>query len=132
MAAIPHLFGSGRHAQHVVALVTAAHLDKDDIKRAMGSAVGEGSERTLFVTGDPRDFSSLSIGGRVIVLSRAESSAICERIGVFYPISIGLFILDHAERRGYLGWGGGRTGGALGLKHSFGCWTADVISHWMT
>jgi len=132
VAAIPHLFGSGRHA-HVVAPVTASDLDNEDIiERAMGSAVGEGSERTLFVTGDSRDFSSLSVGGRVIVLSRAESAAMHERIGVFYPISIGLFVLDHEERRGYLRWGGGWTGGALGLKHSFGRWTADVLSHWMT
>ena len=130
-AAIPHLFGSGLHAR-VVAPLTAADLEGDGVERAMGTPVGEGSERTLFVVGENVDFSAISVAGRVVVLSPEESRAIHERIGVFYPISIGLFVLDHGERRGYLGWGGGWTGGALGFKRIFGRWTVEVLSHWMT
>ncbi|MCR9096298.1 MAG: hypothetical protein NXI30_18890 [bacterium] len=130
-AAIPHLFGSGLHAR-VVAPVSAADFDDAHIERALGSPVGEGSERTLFVVGDNVDFSAISVAARVVVLSPEESAAIDEHTGVFYPISIGLFILDHDERRGYLGWGGGWTGGALGFKRIFGRWTVEVLSHWMT
>jgi len=130
--AIPHLFGSGLHAR-VVAPLRAEDFEGDGLERAMGTPVEAGSERTLIVVADNDDFAGITVAGRVVVLSWQEARAIRERLGVFYPTSIGLFILDHEERRGYLGWGGGWTGGALGFKRSFfGGWVVEVLSHWMT
>jgi len=89
-------------------------------------------DETLFFIGERPDFRSLVTSQRVVVLTPHEAELARRKFGPLMPLELSLFVLDHAERQGYVIWDAQWRGGTLVLEKSDGRWRVRAVSSWIT
>jgi len=89
-------------------------------------------ERTMFIAGDRSAFRSLMTTSRMVVLTPGELDLARKKFGPLLPYSLPLFLLDHAQRRGFVIWDAQWRGGTLKLHRSDSGWEIETVSDWIT
>lgn len=122
---------SGMKSMALIHEIGAGPLSIDDVlARAKRATLGD--ERTTFIVGDRRDFRSLLTSRRAIVLTPGEHELAVKKFGPIYATEMPLFVLDHAQRRGYVVWDASWVGGSLILKKVGDDWTVEMDGYWIT
>ncbi|QSX30174.1 hypothetical protein JYB88_00370 [Shewanella cyperi] len=94
-------------------------------------AVEQGRFYTLFVTGDRKNYASLQLPMRVIVMSTAEVKAAGDKWGIFYPLEI-KFYINKAKTKAYIDWSARWQGGSIRFEKSGSEWKSQKESSWIT
>jgi hypothetical protein len=87
---------------------------------------------TLFVVGDPADWSAVRSAARVVVTTPEERDRIVSLRGSFYPVSIKTFFLDRAGRRGFAVIDESWRGETFYLELKDGAWKAVSVASWIS
>ena len=105
---------------------------KADLLAMRSDAVAFTSRKTTFIEGDRRDFAGLSFGGRVVVLTPAESELARKRFGVHFPSSIKVFV-DHSGTKALVIWNSSWRGSTIRLRKEGGKWEEMTpVGFWIT
>ena len=89
-------------------------------------------ERTIFLEGDRGDFHALATTRRVVVLTPGEMGLARKKFGPIFAYRLPLFVLDHAQRRGFVIWDAQWRGGILELRLAGTEWELEAVSGWIT
>lgn len=89
-------------------------------------------EETTFLVGDRALLTALRTQRRMVVLTPDEARAVRERLGLFFPFEIELFMLDRSGRRAYVVWSNSGSGGQSFLEERDGAWIELPASFWIS
>jgi hypothetical protein len=113
---------SSGDAAQIIATVFQAYFGQDVVTNA----------RTIFMAGDPADFSGVGSRLRIIVMNEAEIEAASKKFGPAAATHLSPVIIDQTETRAWVQLNGEGNGATYLLEKRNGVWTALVIASWVT
>jgi hypothetical protein len=129
-AVLGYLFGGKSPA--IIHEIAGSNSKLDDLmSHAKKAALTD--ERTSFIVARRMSFQALLPSQRTIVLTEEELDQARRKFGALYPIEMSLFVLDRAQRTGYVIWSASWRGGVLSLERvRDGGWQIVPRSEWIT
>ncbi len=122
---------AGMRSMAIIHEIGGSKDSLDDFMRRAKSATLT-DERTIFVEGRRSSFHSLMTTRRVVILTPGELDLARKKFGPIFAYSLPLFVLDHAQRRGFVIWDARWRGGILSIDKSGAGWTSREVSFWIT
>jgi hypothetical protein len=132
-AMLPRLLGYDRNALQTGGPGSADPVLRSTLETLLASVSGRASEpaRTVFVRGDPAQFAGVVCPVRVFIVTDADERHVRDHYGLFYPLSLPVWI-NRDRTRAVVRWSAGWVGGTVEFTKRDGQWTSREVGGWIT